>query len=482
MTTFEDLGLLPVLLGTAETAGYETPTPIQRDAIPVALSGEDIIGLAQTGTGKTAAFGLPLIQSLLQTEHTRAPKTTRSLIIAPTRELVTQIFQNLLHHVRKTHLRIESVIGGVGINGQARRLERGVDILVATPGRLLDLVNRGALNIGEVRFLVLDEADQMLDLGFVHDLRKIARLVGQPRQTMLFSATMPKSIEELAQKFLTDPVSIAVSRPGKSADNIRQSVHFVGARDKTTLLKDLLIERRDDVSLVFMATKHASERLTKHLLECGYKAAAIHGNKSQGQRERAIRGFREGTVKVLVATDIAARGIDIQGVTHVYNFNLPDVPEVYVHRIGRTARAGAKGEAITLCAPAEIRLLRAIEKLMKNAIPVASGEVPEDQPTEKRGGNRPAGRKAGSSRRPAGPKKSGSSANKGKPRRSKGGRSKDGRPKTVAGSSANAASKPTPRPARKPEGKPAARPSAQNRRTTSRHRRSTSNRAKAPTG
>ncbi|MEM1037867.1 MAG: DEAD/DEAH box helicase [Pseudomonadota bacterium] len=469
MSTFEDLGLVPVLLRTVESAGYNAPTPIQRDAIPVALAGNDIIGLAQTGTGKTAAFGLPLIQTLLQEDLRPAAKSTRSLIIAPTRELVSQIFTNLLHHVRSTHMRIESVIGGVSINGQARKLERGVDILVATPGRLLDLVARNAIALDGVKVLVLDEADQMLDLGFVHDLRKIARLVGQPRQTMLFSATMPKTIEDLAQKFLTDPVSVAVSRPGKSADKIKQSVHFVGGRDKTNLLKDLLIERRDDVSLVFMATKHAAERLMKHLVECGYAAASIHGNKSQGQRDRALKGFRDGTIKVLVATDVAARGIDIRGVTHIYNYNLPDVAEVYVHRIGRTARAGASGEAITLCAPAEIRLLRAIERLMKKQIPVASGEVPEDQPTEKRGGNRPARRRPGPDNRPQGVKKTGNSANKGKPRRSKG-----GRPKAGAGAPTNAPAKSA--------GKPAARPGGQKSgRTTSRPHRSSGNRTKAPT-
>jgi len=269
------------------------------------------------------------------------------------------------------------VVGGASINVQIKNLHRGVDILVATPGRLLDLINRNALYLDDARYLVLDEADQMLDLGFIHDLRKISRLLSKPRQTMLFSATMPKQIEELSRSYQSDPVRIQVAPPGKAADKVKQSVHFVDQKGKSDLLKDCLIERRDDLSLVFARTKHGAEKLMRHLVACGFKASSIHGNKSQGQRDRAIKAFKAGETRILVATDVAARGIDIPGVSHVYNFDLPEVAENYVHRIGRTARAGATGEAVAFCGPHEYHLLRDIEKLMSISIQVASGEVPD---------------------------------------------------------------------------------------------------------
>ncbi|SIQ29370.1 ATP-dependent RNA helicase RhlE [Rhizobium sp. RU20A] len=377
MTTFSDLGLSPQLLSMLATAGYETPTPIQEKAIPIVLEGRDVIGLAQTGTGKTAAFGLPMIQNLTAENRRADPRNVRALVLAPTRELVNQIAANLKTFVAKSPIRITTVVGGVSINRQIETLARGTDILVATPGRLLDLINRKAVTLTTARFLVLDEADQMLDLGFIHDLRKISKLVPKKRQTLLFSATMPKAIAELAGDYLTDPLRVEVTPPGKAADKVEQYVHFVaGKEQKTDILRKTLADNPDGRSIVFSRTKHGAEKLSKHLETIGFKVASIHGNKSQGQRERALAGFKDGTIKVLVATDVAARGIDIPAVTHVFNYDLPEVPDAYVHRIGRTARAGRDGIAIAFCAPDEVRLLRDIEKLMKIEIAVASGEPP----------------------------------------------------------------------------------------------------------
>ncbi|MBB2686669.1 UNVERIFIED_ORG: ATP-dependent RNA helicase RhlE [Rhizobium etli] len=377
MTNFESLGVSKPIVATLFQLGIETPTPIQEEAIPLLLQGRDLIGLAQTGTGKTAAFGLPLIEKLLADERRPDNRTTRTLILAPTRELVNQIADNLKKFIRKSPLRINVVVGGVSINKQQLQLEKGTDVLVATPGRLLDLVNRRAITLTTVRYLVLDEADQMLDLGFVHDLRKIAKLVPKKRQTMLFSATMPKAIADLAGEYLVDPVKVEVTPPGKAADKVEQYVHFVaGKNDKTELLRKSLTENPDGRAIVFLRTKHGAEKLMKHLDNIGYSVASIHGNKSQGQRERALKAFRDGSIKTLIATDVAARGIDIPAVSHVYNYDLPEVPDAYVHRIGRTARAGRDGIAIAFCAPDEAKLLRDIERLMGIDIAVASGEPP----------------------------------------------------------------------------------------------------------
>ncbi|MCI4660848.1 MAG: DEAD/DEAH box helicase [Neomegalonema sp.] len=372
--------------------GFETPTPIQAGAIPQVLSGRDVMGLAQTGTGKTAAFGLPLVHKLLGQPGKPQERCIKALVLAPTRELVNQIAENLKAYTAGTKLKTGLVVGGASIRGQIQRLSRGTDILVATPGRLLDLVERRAVFLDTATFLVLDEADQMLDLGFIHALRKIATLVGDDRQTMLFSATMPKNMAEIAGAYLRDPVRIEVAPPGKAADKVKQCVHFVEQAAKADKLVDELAQRPDAVSVVFARTKHGAEKLMKKLVASGFKAASIHGNKSQGQRERAIQGLRDGVVKVLVATDVAARGIDIRGVTHVYNFDLPEVAESYVHRIGRTARAGADGEGIAFCAPEEYGLLRAIERLMKIDIEIASGEPPARAPRGgPRRGRRPGG-------------------------------------------------------------------------------------------
>ncbi|RUM17814.1 DEAD/DEAH box helicase [Rhizobium phaseoli] len=377
LTNFESLGVSKPIVATLFQLGIETPTPIQEQAIPLLLQGRDLIGLAQTGTGKTAAFGLPLIEKLLADERRPDNRTTRTLILAPTRELVNQIADNLKKFIRKSPLRINVVVGGVSINKQQLQLEKGTDVLVATPGRLLDLVNRRAITLTTVRYLVLDEADQMLDLGFVHDLRKIAKLVPKKRQTMLFSATMPNAIADLAGEYLVDPVKVEVTPPGKAADKVEQYVHFVaGKNDKTELLRKSLTENPDGRAIVFLRTKHGAEKLMKHLDNIGYSVASIHGNKSQGQRERALKAFRDGSIKTLIATDVAARGIDIPAVSHVYNYDLPEVPDAYVHRIGRTARAGRDGIAIAFCAPDEAKLLRDIERLMGIDIAVASGEPP----------------------------------------------------------------------------------------------------------
>ena len=380
LTTFKDLGLSEGVLATLANEGFVTPTPIQAQSIPLVMEGHDLIGLAQTGTGKTAAFGLPMIEKMLADGKRADPRNIRALVLAPTRELVNQIAANLKTFVKKSPLRVGLVVGGASINKQSEQLGRGVEILVATPGRLLDLIARKAVTLTQARYLVLDEADQMLDLGFIHDLRKISKLVPKNRQTLLFSATMPKAIAELASEYLTDPKRVEVSPPGKAADKVEQYVHFVaGQSQKTEILKKTLNENPDGRAMVFSRTKHGAEKLMKHLDHTGFSVASIHGNKSQGQRERALKAFGDGEIRVLVATDVAARGIDIPGVTHVYNYDLPEVPDAYVHRIGRTARAGRDGIAIAFCAPDEIRLLRDIERLMNIDIAVASGEVPADR-------------------------------------------------------------------------------------------------------
>ena len=397
LTDFSMLGLAPALNKALADAKLTEPTPIQKKAIPLALDGHDILGLAQTGTGKTLAFGLPLVEHLLAMKDQPAPKTVKALILAPTRELVNQISDNLRNLTRETHMRIGTVVGGQSIVRQINFLSRGTDILVATPGRLIDLMERKAVDLGQVRHLVLDEADQMLDLGFIHALRQIAPALGTPRQTMLFSATMPKQMEELSRAYLNNPRRVQVAPPGKAADKITQSIHFLPKGQKAFKLREILAQDKDALTLVFSRTKHGAEKLMKGLVADGFKATSVHGNKSQGQRDRAIKAFREGTAKVLVATDVAARGIDIPGVAYVINYDLPEVPDNYVHRIGRTARAGREGEAIAFCCAEEVGLLLQIQKLMKITIPVASGIMPEavDPPKKQgRGGRgRPQGRK-----------------------------------------------------------------------------------------
>jgi ATP-dependent RNA helicase RhlE len=421
LTEFTDLGLPTTLLKRVAALGLQTPTPIQAQAIPEALAGRDVMGLAQTGTGKTAAFGLPLMTRLLEHGSKPAPKTVRALVLAPTRELVNQIVATMRGLAEGTPCKVGLVVGGQSINAQINRLARGTDLLVATPGRLIDLLDRGAVDLSQARFLVLDEADQMLDMGFIHALRQIVPHLAQERQTMLFSATMPKLMADLSSQYLTDPVRVQVSPPGKAADKITQSVHFIAKAEKPAFLAELLGAHRDEAALVFCRTKHGAERLMKGLLGQGFAAASIHGNKSQGQRERALKSFRDGELRILVATDVAARGLDIPSVRHVYNFDLPNVPDNYIHRIGRTARAGRDGAAVAFCAPDEMGELKAIQKVMKLTIPVASGRPGEAMPDPAKPAGKPAG-KPGGRRRRAGPPQGaagqgGGAAAGGKPRR-----------------------------------------------------------------
>ncbi len=417
MFDFDMLGLAPALNDALKRANFTQPTPIQNQAIPLALNGHDILGLAQTGTGKTLAFGLPLIDHLLAQPGKPDPKTAKALILAPTRELVNQIADSLRNLTKKTKIRVATVVGGQSINKQIMFLARGTDILVATPGRLIDLMDRGAVNLGSVKHLVLDEADQMLDMGFIHALRRIAPELGTPRQTMLFSATMPKQMEELSRAYLTNPQRVQVSPPGKAADKITQSIHFVEKPAKPAKLREILTTDMDALTLVFSRTKHGAEKLMKGLVADGFNAASIHGNKSQGQRDRAIKAFRAGEVNVLVATDVAARGIDIPGVAYVINYDLPEVPDNYVHRIGRTARAGREGEAIAFCSAEEVDLLRQIQKLMKIEIPVASGEMPEAI-SPKKTPRRPSNRRRGPKPQHSGAPKPGGQKRR-RPRRAK---------------------------------------------------------------
>jgi len=425
MSDFDMMNLPDVLRARVAEMGLTDPTPIQSQAIPHAMNGRDVMGLAQTGTGKTAAFGIPLIARLMEEGGRAAPKTARGLILAPTRELAGQI-ATVLRNL--TDMKVQIVVGGVSINPQIQRLSKGVDILVATPGRLLDLVDRRAVRLDQTGFLVLDEADQMLDLGFIHDLRKIASMMGEDRQTMLFSATMPKQMAEIAGSYLRSPIRVEVSPPGKAADKVTQAIHFIAKAEKTSLLVELMSEHRDERALVFTRTKHGADRLARALEKKGFAVAAIHGDKRQGQRDRALSAFKASEVKVLVATDVAARGLDIPDVKHVYNFDLPNVPEAYVHRIGRTARAGKDGAAIAFCAPDEMDQLKDIQKVLKMTIPVASGRAwePVDDPTVKKpgGGGRSRGRgrsgggrhRGGAGGAPGGPRASNRRRRKPKPK------------------------------------------------------------------
>ncbi|MGZ2258147.1 DEAD/DEAH box helicase [Roseobacter sp. A03A-229] len=427
MSDFDMMGLPPKLVARLKEMGLTDPTPIQTQAIPHALNGRDVMGLAQTGTGKTAAFGVPLVAQMLELQGRPAPRSVRGLVLAPTRELATQISVNLRGFAEKTNVRVAMVVGGQSINNQIKRLERGVDLLVATPGRLLDLMDRRAVRLDETVFLVLDEADQMLDMGFIHDLRKIAAVLPSERQTMLFSATMPKQMNELAQSYLNRPIRVEVSPPGKAADKVTQEVHFIAKSEKAGLLIEMLDKHRDERALVFGRTKHGSEKLMKTLVKAGYAAGSIHGNKSQGQRDRAIAAFKSGEIKVLVATDVAARGLDIPDVKHVYNYDLPNVPDNYVHRIGRTARAGKDGAAIAFCAPDEMGELKAIQKTMGIAIPVGSGrpweamDLPSDAKPKGRGRGRGRGRGQGGGK-PAGAQSQGAKPGGNRRRRRRGGK------------------------------------------------------------
>jgi ATP-dependent RNA helicase RhlE len=368
--TFDSLGLIPELLSATKRAGYERPTPIQQLAIPPALAGRDVLGCAQTGTGKTATFTLPMLQHLNGIVSNK-PRL-RALIVTPTRELAAQIGKSIETYGQDLKLWHTVIFGGVNDKPQIAEVRRGVDLMVATPGRLLDLMGRGDVKLDEVELFVLDEADRMLDMGFLPDVRRITKALPKNRQTMFFSATMPPEIRRLAEGLLDRPVSVAVAPISSTVDLIDQKVFFVKKAQKRKALEKLLREPEVEHTLVFSRTKHGANRIVRHLEQAGIAAAAIHGNKSQAARTRALDAFRNGTLKVLVATDIAARGIDVDGVTHVINFDLPNVPETYVHRIGRTARAGASGVAWSLCDAEERSMLFSIEKLIDKRLGTAN--------------------------------------------------------------------------------------------------------------
>ena len=470
MTLFTYFGLAQPILKALAAEGYEKPTPIQAQTIPLGLEGRDVCGIAQTGTGKTAAFALPILHRLSQNPRPKAPKTCRVLVLSPTRELSGQIADSFRVYGRNLRLSTSVVFGGVAIGKQERELSGGVDILVATPGRLLDLIDRKSLTLRDVEILVLDEADQMLDLGFIHALKRIVKLLPAKRQSLFFSATMPKTISSLADDFLRDPAKVAVTPVATTAERVEQSVMFVSTGRKQALLEILLKDESIDRVLVFTRTKHGADKVVRGLDKAGIAGAAIHGNKSQPQRERALAAFRDGSCRVLVATDIAARGIDVEGVSHVINYDLPNVPESYVHRIGRTARAGATGLAISFCNDEERAYLKDIEKLTRLKVPVAAlpegfsaGPVGGEVAPEPRREQPQRGRPAPHARGHQGHGQSRSSdpnAERGpKRRRGRGGKPAGGQPgearqPQAAHQGKPAAAKHTPKPAqRRPEGR-----------------------------
>jgi ATP-dependent RNA helicase RhlE len=362
---FEDLNLIPGLLDAVREQGYSIPTPIQEQAIPHVLAGQDLLGCAQTGTGKTAAFALPILQRLLHAERRSGRRSIRALVITPTRELASQIEESFRTYGVHTGLRATVIFGGVGQNPQVRALAQGVDILVATPGRLLDLMNQGFVKLNAVEVFVLDEGDRMLDMGFIHDIRKISAQLPHKRQTLLFSATLPPEISQLSRGMLDNPVSVSVTPSASTVETIDQSVYFVEKQDKIALLIHLVEQTAISRALVFTRTKHGADTVARRLVRASIQAAAIHGNKSQNNRERALNAFKKGSSPLLVATDIASRGLDIDDISHVINFDLPHEPECYVHRIGRTGRAGAAGAAISFCSLEERPILKAIERLTR---------------------------------------------------------------------------------------------------------------------
>ena len=368
---FETLNIIPSILKAVNTEGYTTPTPIQEQAIPAILKGRDLIGCAQTGTGKTAAFAIPMLQ-ILQKEklNEKGPRKIKALILTPTRELAVQIGESLTAYGRYTGVKHTVIFGGVSQFPQTKALMSGVDILVATPGRLLDLMNQKYISLGHIKLFVLDEADRMLDMGFSHDVKKIIARLPVTRQTLLFSATMPPEIKRMADTILSNPVKVEVAPVSSTVDTIEQTVYFVDRKDKKSLLIQLLKNKSIDSVLVFTRTKHGADKVVRDLAKVRIPAQAIHGNKSQGARQLALNNFKSKRTRVLVATDIAARGIDVHELSHVINFDLPNIPETYVHRIGRTGRAGLGGTALSFCGQEEKGYLRDIQKLISKKIPV----------------------------------------------------------------------------------------------------------------
>jgi ATP-dependent RNA helicase RhlE len=362
--TFKELDLLEPILNALEKKGYSTPTPIQQQAIPIILSGSDIMGCAQTGTGKTAAFAIPILQNLVKTQKNEGRRKIRCLILTPTRELAIQIEENIKDYGSNLNLRHAVIFGGVSQLNQINRLKNGIDILVATPGRLLDLQQQGYIDLRSLEVFVLDEADRMLDMGFIHDVKKVLKLIPAKRQTLFFSATMPKEIKSLASTMLTNPQQVVVTPVSSTAEKIEQELYHVVTAKKKDLLLHILTEKTVNFVLIFTRTKHGADRVVKILSRANIKAAAIHGNKSQNARQNALNNFKNRTIQVLVATDIAARGIDIDELELVINYDIPNIPETYVHRIGRTGRAGASGKALSFCDVEEQPYIKSIEKLI----------------------------------------------------------------------------------------------------------------------
>ena len=374
--SFENLNLIEPILRALKTEGYTIPTPIQEQSIPIILERKDLLGCAQTGTGKTAAFAIPILQILSADKHLdKEPRSIKCLILTPTRELAIQIGESFAAYGKHTGLRHSVIFGGVSQGAQTIKLRAGVDVLIATPGRLLDLINQKFVHLHHLKIFVLDEADRMLDMGFIHDVKKIITKIPQKRQTLFFSATMPQEIQKLANTILVNPSKVEVTPVSSTADTIEQSMYFVEKGDKKKLLIHLLNDKTIKSALIFTRTKHGADKITKELVKAGINTEAIHGNKSQNARQKALTNFKSGQIRALVATDIAARGIDIDELSHVVNFELPNIPETYVHRIGRTGRAGASGIALSFCDDEEMEFLRDIQKLISKTIPVV-----EDQP------------------------------------------------------------------------------------------------------
>ena len=369
---FEDLKIIDPVLKALRKEEYSTPTPVQEKAIPLILNGKDVLGSAQTGTGKTAAFAIPIIQHLYNDRSRNAEKPrTKALIITPTRELAIQIGESFSTYGRYTNIRNTVIFGGVKQHPQEVALRKGVDVLVATPGRLLDLINQGIISLKHIEYFVLDEADRMLDMGFIHDIKKIIALLPRERQSLFFSATMPNNIVKLSQSILHQPVKVEVAPQSSTADTIQQKVYYTNKSDKKNLLVHILKDESIDQVLLFSRTKHGADKIARNLKNKKIDAAAIHGDKAQNQRQKALEGFKAGKTRVLVATDIAARGIDIDKLSYVINYDIPNESETYVHRIGRSGRAGESGNAISLCEPEENVFIKDIEKLIKKQIPIA---------------------------------------------------------------------------------------------------------------
>ncbi len=425
---FAKLGISGALLKATIAAGFTEPKPIQVESIPAQLEGRDILGIAQTGSGKTAAFALPILSKIIALGTKRRPKTARALILAPTRELAVQIEDTIKVLAKGAHISTALVLGGVSRFSQVKKIGPGVDVLIATPGRLTDLVREGDVILADTQWLVLDEADRMLDMGFINDVKRIAKATAKFRQTALFSATMPAEIADLAQGLLRDPVRVEVAPQGTTAAEIRQSVVLARTKQKRKILSDMLADETMRSVIVFARTKHGADRVTRDLERDGFEAAVIHGNKSQNARQKALNGFRDGSVRILVATDIAARGIDVPGISHVVNFDLPDEAESYVHRIGRTGRNGADGIAVTLVDPSENSKLKQVERIIRMKLPVDADHLGQPDPQRPAGEHRmpqPANDDAGERRqgRPNGQRGRGNGGNGGggKPRFAKGG-------------------------------------------------------------